>query len=123
MKVSDEKIIAALLSTTTNAEAAQAAGLSTTQLYNRMRHPDFKEKLAEARARLMEGATAALQARMGEAVDAMTAVMRDPEAPAQTRLNAAEAVLRNSLKLSERSDIAARMDEIEVLLKEVENRK
>lgn len=121
MKVSDEKIIAALLSTTTNAEAAQAAGLSTTQLYNCMRHPDFKEKLAEARARLLDGATAALQARVGEAVAAMTAVMHDPEAPAQTRLNAAEAVLRNSLKLSERTDVLDRMDTLEKKIMEAEN--
>ena len=113
MKVSDEKIIAALLSATTNVEAARAAGLSTTQLYNRMRHPAFKEKLSEARARLLDGATAALQARMGEAVDTMTAVMHDPDAPAQTRLNAAEAVLRNSLKLSERSDVMARLEALE----------
>ena len=113
MKVSDEKIIAALMATATNAEAAKSAGLSLTQLYNRMRHPDFKEKLAEARTRLMDGATAALQARMGEAVDAMTAIMHDPDAPAQTRLNAAEAVLRNSLKLTERSDILSRLEALD----------
>lgn len=78
MKVSDEKIIAALMTSATNAEAAKSAGLSLTQLYNRMRNPDFKTKLAEARARLMDGATAALQARMGEAVDTMTEIMPRP---------------------------------------------
>lgn len=113
MKVLDERIISALMTSTTNAEAAKSAGLSLTQLYNRMRNPDFKTKLAEARARLMDGATAALQARMGEAVDTMTEVMHDPEAPAQTRLNAAEAVLRNSLKLTERSDILSRLEALE----------
>ena len=117
MKVSDEKIIAALMANATNADAAKSAGLSLTQLYNRMRNPDFKTKLAEARARLLDGATAALQARMGEAVDTMTVVMHDPDAPAQTRLNAAEAILRNSLKLSERSDI---LDRLDVLEKEME---
>ena len=118
MKVSDEKIIAALMTSATNAEAAKSAGLSLTQFYNRMRNPNFKTKLAEARARLLDGATAALQARMGEAVDTMTVVMHDPDAPAQTRLNAAEAILRNSLKLSERSDI---LDRLDILEKEMED--
>ena len=113
MKVSDEKIIAALMTSATNAEAAKSAGLSLTQLYNRMRNPEFKTKLSEARSRLLDGATAALQARLGEAVDTMTEVMHDPDAPAQTKLNAAEAILRNSLKLSERSDILARLDALE----------
>ena len=118
MKVSDEKIIAALMATATNAEAAQVAGLSQTQLYHRMRSDVFKRKLAEARGRLLDGATAALQARMGEAVDTMTKVMHDPETPAQTRLNAAEAILRNSLKLSERNDILSRLEVLERLMED-----
>lgn len=101
------------MTATTNDEAAKIAGLSLTQFYNRIRQPAFKEKLREARTRLIDGATAALQARMGEAVDTMAAVMRDAEAPAQTRLNAAEAVLRNSLKLSERGDIIDRLEALE----------
>lgn len=113
MKVSDEKIIAAIMTATTNDEAAKIAGLSLTQFYNRIRQPAFKEKLKDARSRLVDRATTALQARMGEAVDTMAAVMRDPEAPAQTRLNAAEAVLRNSLKLSERGDIIDRLEALE----------
>lgn len=116
MKVPDEKIISALLSCSTNKQAAAACGITEKQLYNRMSTATLKTKLAEARARLLDGATAALQARMGEAVDTMTTVMQDPDTPAQTRLNAAEAVLRNSLKLSERGDILARLDALEEAL-------
>lgn len=113
MKVPDEKIVAALLACSTNREAAVACGLSEKQLYNRMSTATLRAKLTAAKARLMDGATAALQARMGDAVDTMTAVMHDPDAPSQTRLNAAEAILRNSLKLSERSDILDRLDALE----------
>lgn len=120
MKVSDEKILAALMASTTNAEAAKSAGLSLTQFYNRMRSADFRAKLAEARARLLDGATAALQARMGEAVDTMAEVMHDSDAPAQTRLNAADALLRNALRLSERADIADRLAELERIVDTLE---
>lgn len=121
MKVPDEKIIAALLSCPTNKQAAAECGITEKQLYNRMNTSTFKAKLTEAKARLMDGATAALQARMGEAVATMTEIMHDQDAPAQTRLNAAEAVLRNSLKLSERSDILDRLDALEKELGGEEN--
>ena len=39
--------------------------------------------------------------------------MRDEEAPPQTRLNAADTILRNSMKLSERVDILERLDALE----------
>lgn len=113
MKVPDEKIVAALLSCSTNKQAAAECGITEKQLYNRMSTAALKTKLTEARARLMDGATTALQARMGEAVNVMTTVMRDTDAPAQTRLNAAEAVLRNGLKLSEQFDILARLEALE----------
>ncbi len=113
MKVPDERIIAELLFQSTNAAAARAVGLTEQQLYRRMRNPDFKAKLAAVRTSLIDGATTSLQAHMDEAVYTMTSVMRDPSTPAQTRLNAAEAVLRNGLKLSERSDILGRLEALE----------
>lgn len=120
MKTPDERIISALLSNGSNKAAAIACELSEKQLYRRMASPAFKAKLAEARARLVDGALATLQGRMAEAVDTMTVIMHDEEAPAQTRLNAADAVLRNSLKLAERTDILERLDTIEKQMRDSE---
>lgn len=113
MKTPDERIISALLSNSTNKEAAAACGLSEKQLYRRMDSPTFKVKLAEARARLVDIAVTALEGRMAQAVDTMTEIMGDKEAPPQTRLNAADAVIRNSLKLSERGEVLDRLAAIE----------
>ena len=114
MRVTDEQIIAALLTAGTHKKAAEAVGLSQTQLYARMRKDAFKAKLAEAKRRVLESATVAAQGRLGEAV-------AEENAP-QVRLNAAEALLRNGLKLTEQADILERMEQLEAAVAEFERR-
>lgn len=123
MKVSDEQIIAAILSCSTNIQAAEACGLSEKQFYNRLSRPELKEKLADARSKLLESATSSIAARVGEAVETMASIMHSEETPAQTRLNAADAIVRNSLKMSERTDVLDRISELEKAVKEVEDGK
>lgn len=118
MKVSDEVIISALLSTGTNKDAAKKCGLSEKQLYNRMGRPCFQSKLATARSRLLEGAIAALSSRMGVAIYTMNKLMLSENTPPGVRLSAAESILRNGLKLAERGDILDRLDKLEQMLEE-----
>ena len=56
MRVTDEQIISALLSTRTNAKAAEAVGLSLSALYARQQKTAFREKLARAKQRTLEQA-------------------------------------------------------------------
>lgn len=123
MKISDEQIVAAIISCSTNKQAAEACGLSEKQFYNRLSRPELKEKLAAARAKLLESATSSIAARVGEAVETMASIMHSEETPAQTRLNAADAIVRNSLKMSERTDVLDRISELEKAVKEVEDGK
>lgn len=109
----DDTLIAALLSNATVRAAAQAVGRSETQVYARLRDPLFKARYDEVRHGLLEQSTAALQGRLSAAVETMTEIMQDTDAPHQTRLNAAEAIVRNSLKLTEQTDIIERLDRLE----------
>ena len=113
MKVSDEAIVAALLSTATNREAALSVRLTEAQLYSRMKRPELREKLAEAKTKALELATAAAQGRTVEAVDTIAGVMRDSSVSAQTRLNAADALLRNAARLTEITDVLERLEALE----------
>ena len=60
---------------------------------------------------------AALQTHLGAAIEAMGEIVNDKETNPQTRLNAAEAVIRNTLKLTERTDVLDRLDALERLNK------
>jgi uncharacterized membrane protein len=113
----DEKLIAALLSTTTVRAAAAACGMGETKVYTRLRDPAFKEKYDAARRELLNRNAAALQGQVSAAIDAMSEIVNDPEATQQVRLNAAEAIIRNSLKLTEQTDILTRLDALEKLYK------
>lgn len=112
-KRKDELILAALLSNPTVREAASICGMSETQIYARLRNKSFKEKYDEARKELLEQNTAALQSHISAAIDTMGEIVSDPEASQQVRLNAAEAIIRNSLKLTEQTDIITRLDALE----------
>lgn len=113
MKVSDELIISALLSCRTNAQAAEKCGLSEAQLYVRMRAEKFKEKYDKARYELLERNAAALQGHLGSAIQAMADIVEDEKTAPQVKLNAADAIIRNSLKLTEQADILKRLEALE----------
>ncbi len=109
----DEKIIAALLANPTIRAASSACGISESQIYARLRTPEFKARYDEARRGLVERSAAALQSRLAGAVETMGSICEDAEAAAQVRLNAADAIIRNSLKLTEQADILSRLEELE----------
>lgn len=120
MKIPDETIIAALLSCSTNTEAARKCRITEKQLYNRMSTPEFKTKLSEARRGLLNHAVTALETRLSEAAETMGGIMTDKTASPQVRLNAADLVIRNSLRLTERMDVIERLTELEKAVAEME---
>ncbi len=119
MRVTDEQIIAAMLANSTNSEAAEAVGLTERQFYNRTRAPTFRAKLDETKAALLEHATSAAESRLSAAVGVMGEIMVDSETAAGTRVQAADALIRNTLKLLELTDVSRRLDIIEKQLSEV----
>ena len=114
----DEKIIAALISTPTIRAASEVCGVSETQIYARLRLPEFKARYDKARRELLERNTAALQGHLGAAIETMGQICTDPETAPQVRLNAADAIIRNSLKLTEQTDIISRIEALEALQNE-----
>ena len=64
IKCSDDRIITALLTEPTIKAAAGACGISESKVYSRLRDPDFKKKLDDARMKVLDDATRALQGRV-----------------------------------------------------------
>lgn len=111
--MTDEKLIAALLTSPNVRTAAKAAGISESAVYKRLRDKTFKAKYDQQRHLLLEQATGALQGHLNGAVATLASIMNDRSAPHQTRLNAAESIIRNCLKLTEQNEILARLDTLE----------
>ena len=57
------------------------------------------------------------RSHVSKAISTIAGVMNSKTANDQTKLNAAEAIIRNSLKLTEQTDILERLDKLEKNLK------
>lgn len=104
--VSDEEIIAALMANSTISKAAEAAGISSRALYDRMGERDFKAQYAAAKAAVMRQAVFAVNTRLSEAIDTIAEIMHDPANNPAVRLQAAQTILNNAAKFTERLSVA-----------------
>lgn len=102
--MTDEKLIAHLLSAPTIREAAVKAGMSESAIYKKLREYSFRKKLNQQRALLLEDVRTALQLQLTEAVKIMGEIAADKNAPPQTRLNACDAILKHASKIVDQID-------------------
>jgi len=108
-----EEAIAALLTQRNVEEAARAAGLSVRTLLRWMKLPEFQTAYREARRAAFGQAVARLQQASSAAVSTLLKIMVDPNAPASTRVRAADSVLDHSAKSIEIEDVEARVAALE----------
>ena len=78
-----------------------------------MRDAEFADRYYSARLELLRGHVATLHGYLGAAINTLAQVMASQDATPQTRLNAAEAIIRNCLKLTEEADILKRLEALE----------
>jgi len=108
-----EQAIAALLSHRNVEAAARAVGISSNTLLRWTKEPEFDAAYREARRTAFEQSIARLQDAAGAAVTTVLKIMLDTNAPAGTRLHAAEVVLERGAQAMEMEDLEARVVELE----------
>lgn len=99
---SNEEIIAALLQCGTVKEAAAAAGTTPRTVYDRMNDREFRGLYMAAKTDVIRKALNNINGKLSEAVDTVAAIMTDTSANPATRLQAAQVLLSNAAKLSEK---------------------
>ena len=112
--ISDEQIIAALLNHGTMKAAAGAVGISERALYDRMSRGEFQALYKAAKADLIRAAVLNLNRQLQSAIDTVSEIMKDPDNNAAVRLQAAQTVLNNAGKFSQR----LQADETSVILQQ-----
>lgn len=100
--VSDEQIIAALFSNGTIKAAAAAIGISERSIYDRMNEGEFIALYKSAKADLIRGAVVNLNNQIQTAVNVVADIMNDSNNNAAVRLQAAQTILNNAGKFSQR---------------------
>ena len=100
--VSDEQLIAALLNSRTLKTAAAAAGISERALYDRMNKREFQALYKAAKADLIRAAVFDMNNKLQEAIDTVAEIMTDQDNNPAIRLQAAQTILNNAAKFSQR---------------------
>lgn len=113
MTPKQNKVLAALLTAPSKAAAAQAAGISPRTLRDYLADPTFRQEYQKAFAGLVEDATRQAQQAIAPALSTLREVVEDSNENAQARISAAKSILEYSMKLTEKTDILTRLDELE----------
>jgi hypothetical protein len=108
-----EQAVAALLSHRSIEDAAREVGISRNTLVRWMKEPEFQAECREARRAILSHAIGRLQDAAGAAAMTLLKIMLDPNAPAATRLRAAEVVLEQAAKAGEMEGIEDRHAKLE----------
>lgn len=111
--ISDERIIAALLSCPTLEATAEQCGLSIRQLYERRQSEAFVRKLREAQDEALTTTTRFLQKATGSAAATLLEIAESKVKPAQVRVAAARTILEQAAKYTETVDVQTRLEALE----------
>ena len=103
----------ALLSSRNVEEAARVAGVDPRTLYRWMKDPEFDAAYREAKRAAFSQSIARLHQMSSAAVSTLGKIMIDANAPASTRVRAADSILDHTSKAIETEDLAARVSELE----------
>ena len=96
--------------------ASENLGISRQAIYNRMRKPEFRQKLRELRQDKYQVANTKLTDAMNDAINTLVTIMNDTETSAGIRVKASQVVLDICLKTTEQMDILERISQIEETL-------
>jgi transposase-like protein len=112
-----EAAVLALLSLRNVDEAARAAAVTPRTLYRWMKEHEFSAAFREARRAADSQTIARLQQGSSAAATTLLKIMLDVNAPASTRVRAADSVLDHAAKAIEIEDIEARVAALEAAAK------
>lgn len=116
MKVLSKKqtdFVIALMKCDTIAQAHQMAGISQASAYKYLKDPVFKKAVSDMRKEVMRSISTKLMNSGTQAVDALTSIMNDENAPHTARVSASRAILEHLTKTFELSDIVERLEQLE----------
>ena len=94
-------------------EAAKSIGVGANTLLRWMKEPEFTRAYREARRQAFGQSIARLQQATSAAAATLMKIMVDQNAPASTRVRAADSIFNHAAKVIEIEDIDARVTELE----------
>lgn len=120
MRVTDNALISALLSCPTIKLASDEVGLSEQAVYSRLRKPDFRAQLQNARDNQFQVISSKLEDANFKALNTLISILDDSEVSAGIKVRASQTLLDLSLRNREQIDVISRIENLEEMLKSQE---
>jgi hypothetical protein len=117
-KKGDSALLTALAAGATAREAAARAGLSERTIYRRMEDPEFRRRVTEARATMVESALGKVADGMSDAAAKLRELLAAQSEA--VRLGAARSLLELGIRLRESVELEQRLAAMEERLQESE---
>ena len=111
-KKAEDALLLALACGATVEAAGRQCGLSERTIYRRLREPDFRQRLQDLRADMVQRTAGTLTAAATEAVRTLLDLQK-PAAPPPVRLGAAKAILEIGMKVREVAELEQRLQALE----------
>lgn len=108
-----QRVLVALLTQPTKEKAASVAGVTSKTLRGYLNDPEFQAEYRKAFTELVRDATRKAQQTLDPAIAVLRKIMENEHENGQVRVSAARSVLEYGLKLTEQTDVLARLDELE----------
>jgi hypothetical protein len=112
----DELLALAVATGRDRAGAAKAAGVSEPTVTRRMRDPDFRARVAELRAAMVDRAVGLLSAAAAAAVAKLATLLKSENE--RVSLRTAVAILENVVRLKTAAELEERLARVEAALAE-----
>jgi len=113
MNPKQEKALAALLTSSTQAEAARKSGVDESTLRRYLKEPSFRALYRSAVCDIVEDAAQQARSAMSAAIQTLEDVCADDTQNAQVRVGAARSILEYALRLHELGNIEERLAALE----------
>ena len=111
LKGDSTRLVIELAGGATVEDAARSAGISEATVYRRLKQPDFRRQVDEARSSIVTRATSKLSSAAIVAVDTLRELLSSDHDFA--RLGAARAIIELGIRLREQEDLAVRLAALE----------
>lgn len=113
MRKDREKALVALLTSDTQAEAAQKAGVSRRTISSYLADPEFNAEYRRRKRSILTEAARQLQRNMKSAISTLDSISKSKDSKDSDRIAASRLILEFSLRYEEITDIMTRMEELE----------
>lgn len=108
-----EKYLAALLTSSTQKEAAEKAGISPRWMREVMRNPEFAEEYTRRKAEVIDDATRHILGVYQKAIKTLENVIDSEKASNRDKINASRAILEYGQQLTETNEVITRIENLE----------